>query len=67
MDKEVYSPLRLCQLVWQKTNYKTLSTLRPKLKHAFFGFVSRADNIRAWVRVSTADLAISSGQGMSAW
>ncbi len=36
-------------------------------KNAFFGFVSRAGNIRAWVRVSTADLAISSGQGMSAW
>ena len=36
-------------------------------KNEFFGFVSPADNIRAWVRVSTADLAISSGQGMSAW
>jgi len=33
----------------------------------FFGFVSRADSIRAWVRVSTADLAVSNGQGMSAW
>ena len=29
--------------------------------------VSRAGNIRAWVRVSTADIAISSGQEMSAW
>ena len=32
-----------------------------------FGFVSRADNIRAWVRVSIADLGVSSSQGMSAW
>ena len=36
-------------------------------KNEFFGFVSRADNIWTWVRVSTADLAISSGQGMSTW
>ena len=40
---------------------------KKKKKNAFFGFVSRAGNIRAWVRVSTADLAISSGQEMSAW
>ena len=38
-----------------------------KIVNAFFGCVSPADNISAWVRVSTADLAISSGQGMSAW
>ena len=34
-------------------------------KMNFWGFVSLADNIRAWVRISTADLAISSCQGMS--